>query len=253
MRCFPVLSCVVLTLAISYVSKVSASIEDSLGNASPELTVAGFVDNALVTVPEIAQVQQAIPSPAPFDIGYGSDNIPFIVPLNFDQMWQHDLGGPITDPILSATLTFGIADHDSAASGDQVSLFSIDGNNNTTLLNSLFNAAGEGTQTNLGSQYDVYSIDLLSMGLGGSLLDGILDVQLTLQPNSLVFNLFGPDLGLQESNVGNGAFLIFSTLDVETDTGGGVIPEQQALVVWSMLGVMGLVYVGRRRKKAAIK
>lgn len=119
MRCFPVLSCVVLTLAISNVSYVSATIEDSLGNASPELTVAGFVDNTLVTVPEIAQVQQAIPSPAPFDIGYGSDNLDFIVPLNFDQMWQHDLGGPITDPILSATLTFGIADHDSAASGDQ--------------------------------------------------------------------------------------------------------------------------------------
>jgi hypothetical protein len=55
---------------------------------------------------------------------------------NFARVWQFNYA-PMT--VTSASITLGIYDHDSAASGEQVQVFSVDGGNDfTAALNSLF-------------------------------------------------------------------------------------------------------------------
>jgi hypothetical protein len=182
----------------------AAMITTSLGN-----TASGFANGSIQTVPAIGTAQGG--QPAPFDQGYGTDGL---FGGNFSQSWTHSYGA-IVDPILSASITFGIYDHDSVASGDQLSLFSVDGTDFTGILNPMFEAGGGAAD----SQYNEYTIDLAS--IFADLLDGEADISLNLQGFGLVPRAIFLGGGFEETST-NGANLIFSTLTIETQ--GPTIP-----------------------------
>ena len=196
----------------------AAMITTSLGNTTP-----GYNDGDSPLVFALGQV-----GPAPFDTSYGTDGL---FGGNFEQSWIHSYGA-IADPILSASITIGIYDHDSAATGSQLSLFDIDNNNLTASLDSMFEVAGDG----LDGMYNEYTINL-GAGLFGSLADGSAMVSLDLMGLGLVPNLFGG--GFAETAT-NGANLIFSTLTIETRD-ISVIPIPAAAPLFaSAIFLMGL-------------
>ena len=197
-------------------------------------------------MPQVGAVQGG--QPAPFDSGKGSDNLAFLG--TFDEAWSHAFGA-IADPILNASLTIGIFDHDSAASGSQVASFTLDGVNATATLDALFETPGDGEQVaGQGSEFNIYTIDLLALGLAGDLADGTLNAALELQGPALIDQLSfpGPVFNVVEVDVGtNGANLIFSTLTIETrDQQPPVLPAPATLALLG-LGLLG-VLTGRARR-----
>ena len=202
-------------------------ITSSLGN-----TASGLADGTFpALVPTLLAVQSG--QPAPFDAGKGSD-----VASNLSETWSHNYGA-IADTILSATISFGIVDHDSAASGDQIALFSVDSADLTGVLNSAANAAGEGAD----GQYDVYTFSLTNFS---DLADGIANIALTLAGPGLQTALPFLGGGVSESTF-NGAHLIFATLTINTEDNNGQVPEPSTLAV-SMLGLAAMGWRQRRRK-----
>ena len=213
----------------------AAMIQSDLGNTAP-----GFSDGDKPSVvPQLATAQAG--QPATFDMGYGNDVFPA---SSFVQGWTHNYG-PIIDPILSATITIGIADHDSAASGSQLGLFTLDGNSLTMALNALFEASG-GADT----EYNVYSLALPG-SIFADLADGSMTAQLNLTGPGLVTPLFplpGPNPPIESA--GNGAFLIFSTLKIET--GVAPVAEPGTLLLLSTFAMLLGVMPSRRRRKRAL-
>ena len=199
-RLFLAASLLIGGLALSSVGH-AAIITTSLGNTSP-----GFNDGDTPTTPQVGSAQGG--QPVPFDQGYGTDGL---FGGNFDQSWTHTFAA-ITDPILSASLTIGIVDHDSSATGSQLGLFALDGNELTSDLDALFEAGGG----SLDLEYNVYTIDLAA--LIADLADGSVSVALRLAGPGLVTPLF-PNPGPPQETTTNGANLIFSTLTIETRDG----------------------------------
>ena len=222
------------TLAIPQLANAAMIISD-LGNTSP-----GIMDGN--PFPVFGGIQTG--QPAPFDKGYGSDVL--VSEGNFAQGWTHSYGA-IVDPILSATITIGIADHDSAATGSQLALFTLDGISLTAALDAQFEASG-------GSEDGLYNEYLLT--LDGSffvdLADGSLIAQLDLQAPARVTPLFplpGPNPPVDSVSGVNGAFLIFSTLEIETDVLS--VPEPGTLLLFSTFGILlGAKSLRRRRRRA---
>jgi hypothetical protein len=210
----------------------AATITSSLGN-----TASGFSDGNKPAAFLVGGAQAG--QPAPFNQSYGNDELG----PNFSETWTHSFGA-IADPILSASITIGIYEHDSAASGSQLSLFSVDSTDLTAELDAMFEALGDGED----GEYNEYSLALPGTAFA-ALADGSALVSLTLDGPGLVTPLFplpGPNPPEERDN--NGANIIFSSLSITTRD-AGVIPEPSTLVIWSVLGAMGLVFARRRRKK----
>jgi hypothetical protein len=224
------------TLLILSSTASAALIETTLGNAAP-----GYNDG---DTPPVFALNQT--GPAPFDTSYGTDGL---FGGNFNAAWAFSYA-PIADAILSAELSIGIYDHDSAASGSQVGSYSVNGSDLTAGLDTLFEASGGAD-----GQYNVYSMSL-GAGLFASLASGSTSVSLALKGPGIVPVLFGG--GFTETAT-NGANLIFSTLSIITADAPPPppppppvdVPEPASLSMLALgIGVLGWT---RRRRSARAK
>jgi hypothetical protein len=158
----------------------------------------------------------SVGEPAPFNQFRGND---YDTP--FSESWTFNYSA---QAVTSATLTLGIFDHDSAAPGSQLSSFTVDSINISSVLDILFEGSG-GRQ----NEYNIYTINLPASTFV-SLSDGIAAFTLTLQ---------GPGLedggGLTSEN---GAGLDFATLTV--------VPEPATIC---LLSLGGLALIRKRRSQ----
>ncbi len=209
----------------------AAMLTFDLGN-----TASGLAPGDTPSILELVGIQGG--QAAPFDAGKGNDLFPGQI---FDETWTHSFGA-IADPILAATITIGLVDHDSAASGSQLSSFLVDGSDQTSLLNTVMEAlpAGDGV-------YQAFTINL-GAGLFAGLADGDVEVTLALAGPGLITPLLGGG-GAQES-AGNGAHLIFSTLTIMTEDTPPPPPPPPTGVpepaTWLLMLLGGLMLVGRK-------
>jgi hypothetical protein len=170
------------------------------------------------TVTSAAFLAAVAGQPAPFNAFCGSDAL-----SNCSASWTFTYTIPAGDTITGATLTLGITDIDSAAPGDQVGSFTLNGADDlTSLLNVVSEAADAANNV-----YEVLSItipgaDFTDLAGGGA---------------TFALTLSGPGLGVLGDTPFNGAGLDFSTLDITAtpnSSGGGTNtpePETWALVL----------------------
>jgi len=159
--------------------------------------------------------------PAPFNIFCGSD-----INANCTADWTFTYSLPGGDTITGATLTLGIYDIDSAAAGNQVGSFTLNGDNLTSQMNAVSEAANSAN-----SFYNVLSLTIPSTFFAD------------LQGGSATFalTLSGPGLGiLGGTTLDNGAGLDFSTLDIASEPSTtGPTPELSTGLLLAT-GLLGL-------------
>lgn len=215
-------------------SAYAAIIQMSLGNIGH-----GLSDGDTPTTVALSAIQSG--QPVPFDTGIGSDVLAF---LPNSATWTFNYA-TIVDPILSATLSFGIADHDSAGAGSQLDSFILDGTDFTTTLDALFEGSGGGDM-----EFNIYSLNL-SATIFASLADGSFTAFLDLGGSGLALNIL---TGQIVDTAGNGFHLLYSTLTINTRDSGGPtpVPEPAGLLLFALatLALSGsrLVIASRRRR-----
>jgi hypothetical protein len=215
----------------------AATFTGSIGN-----TASGLSDGDIPTGEQIGIIIAGQAAPF-FDQSCGAD-----VLGDCSANWSLSVGGAITDPILSASLTLGIVDHDSDADGSQLGSFTVDGNSLTGALDAEFEGAG-----GFDGMYNVYTIDLA--GFFADLADGSALISLALQGNglqtcTLSFACQGETLPFVSETPFNGANLIFSTLTIET-LDSTIPPVPLPAAVWLFgTALLGFAGMSRRRKVA---
>ena len=170
---------------------------------------------------------------APFDQVYGG---PFTEPGNAH--WQFDNLGAITDTIVSASIKIGIWDLDSAATGNQLDSFFLDGIDFFSGLNTVFEA--EGSNYN---EFNVFTYNL-DNSIFASLVDGQLNVDLDIGGNG--YKESGND-PLNEL-VNNKHFLVYSTLIINTEDFSEPDPEPEPVPEPSTLLLFIAAMVGIRSR-----
>ena len=214
---------VTFTAAIAFLSPGLASaamIDITLG-------AQGFSDGDIVL--PLAFDAASGGEPAPFDAFQGNDPSPG---PDFSASWLFNYLVPPLDVMLSASIEFGIVDHDSAHTGSQLASFGVDGNDLTSGLDALFETAGDGAN----NQYDVYLLALPATAFP-DLVDGVATFSLLLQ---------GPTPGFLEDQPNNGAGVDFARLRIETMSTGQV-PEPSTALMF-LLGMAALVVRSRSRR-----
>ena len=186
-----------------------------------------FTDGQLITGDEYSAAVAG--QPAPFDDFIGSD-----LAENFSASFSFNFAPRAVN---AATFSLGIYDADSAAVGDQVGAFSINGIDLTGLLNAAFNAHG-GTQR----EYNVFTITLPSDVLV-SLAGGGANISLSL----IEFGLGGGPGNDVLITLFNGAGLDFSTLTFTPTAAAVPEPSSLALVIVAGIIPAGLALARRRR------
>lgn len=167
-------------------------------------------------------------NPAPFNGFNGSDT----TGTSFAADWAFGYG-VITDTILSATLTIGIYDIDSAASpNNQVASYTEGSVDLTALLNAV-SAGLNGATGAVNNEYDILTITLPSSTFA-DLAAGSPIITLDLQ---------GPGLGTLGSTTSNGAGIDFSTITIDTQAAASPTPEPASFAL--LLAGLGSL-AGRR-------
>jgi hypothetical protein len=159
----------------------------------------------------------ATPTPAAFLAAGAGEPVPFDGVFigsdasgpNFSASWTFSYAAPLSN-VTAGSLILGIFDHDSAATGDQVASFTLNGIDLTATLNSLFESHGGANRED-----NVYTLTLPSLTFA-ALATGTATFALSLKD---------PGLGILGETSFNGAALDFSTLDV---TSQGTQPPPQA-------------------------
>jgi PEP-CTERM motif-containing protein len=179
-----------------------------------------FPDGTKVAIVPFAAAH--VGDPFPFDGTFnGSDPSG----PNFSESWMFSYGA-LTN-ITAATLALGILDSDSAAPGNQVASFILNGNID---LSSPLNVAFEANPSP-NSYVNDYTITL----------DGSTFSELATGTATFALTLQGPGLGVLGTTPSNGAALDFSTITITTQT----IPEPTSLVL-AALGFAGWAAWGWR-------
>jgi hypothetical protein len=214
----------------------AATITGSIGN-----TASGLSDGDIPTGVELFNIQNGQAAPF-FNQGCGADVL--ANPGNCSANWSLAVVGALVDPILSASLTLGIVDHDSDAGGSQLGSFTVDRNSLTGALDAEFEGAG-----GLDGMYNVYTIDLA--GFFADLADGSALISLALAgPGLQTCAIFLGCSGDVLNTEFNGANLIFSTLTIETlDTTIPAVPLPAAVWLFGT-ALVGFIGYGKRRKVA---
>lgn len=221
MRNLCVALAVILACALCVAAPAKADdISTSVGNTSSGFTVGQSVSSGLFTTTNGTQA-------APFNALCGSDAPS--MGTSCSTSWTFDYTVPAGDTITGAIFTLGIEDIDSAASGNQVASFTLDG---TDDLTGLLNTASEGLNGGAGAPNNQY--DILTVIIPGSDLTALSD-------GSAVFALAlaAPGLGVIGNSPSNGAGLVFSTLDI-TATPGSTPPPPAPEPATSALLLIGM-------------
>lgn len=211
-----------LLFAVGALQPASAAIvNSSLGNTAP-----GFGDGDILAVPVVGVAQGG--QAAPFNGPCGSELFG-----SCSTSWTHNYSA-LADPISSASITIGIYDHDSAATGNQLASFVVEGIDFSASLDAMFEVAGDGEDR----MYNEYTVNLVA-SVFAALADGSALISIALAGPGLVENLL---LGQIVDSATNGANLIFSTLTIETDdpTIPAVPIPAAAPLFLSALAIMGL-------------
>ncbi len=188
---------------------------------------AGFADGS--TNARVSTWNTAVAgNPAPFNAFNGSD----VSGPNFSATWQFNYA-PLGSPVTSATLTIGIYDLDSAATGNQIFAFMEGSNDLTSLLNTVAEGLHSGTGA-VNNEYDILTINLPSSTFA-DLQNGTPSFTLTLQ---------GPGLGTLGATTSNGAGIDFSTLNTDIS---GPTPEPSTWIL-SAGGLLSVVLLRRFRR-----
>lgn len=164
-------------------------------------------------------------NPAPFNGFIGSDALG----PDFSASWTFSYGA-FVGPILDATISFGIYDIDSAASGDQVASFTVGSTDLTATLNGLSEGLNGGTGA-VNNEYDIFTITLPAATFT-DLLAGSPTFSLALA---------GPGLGTLGSTTDNGAGIDFSTITIDT---GSAVPEPATWLL-SAVGLCSIAFLRR--------
>jgi hypothetical protein len=129
---------------------VDVSIGTAGGNftVGSKLTVTGFNNE---------DGPSGLNQPAPFNAFCGSDTV---ANDSCSASWTFTYMVPAGDDITSATLSLGIYDIDSAATGNQIASFTLDG---TDDLTSLLNASSEGLNSGAGAPNNQYNILMITI------------------------------------------------------------------------------------------
>jgi len=190
-------------------------------------TASGFANGSTQTSSNVLNAQSG--QPAPFNTPCGSDAL-----SNCSTSWTFTYTLPGGENVVGATLTLGIFDIDSKATGPQVGSYTVGGVDVTSLLNTV----SEGLNGGLGasnSEYDILTITLPSTTFAALQTDSV----------TVALTLAGPGLSVLGSSADNGASLIFSTLDVQTSGSTSSVPEPASLTL--LLAALGAGIVLRAK------
>lgn len=164
--------------------------------------------------------------PAPFDgVFIGSD----VSGPNFSASWFFSYGPLIN--VTGANFILGIYDHESAATGNQVSSFKVNGIDLTAELNTLFESHGGGSRED-----NVYTLALPTTTFAG-LESGSVNISLSLT---------APGLGLFGETAFNGAALDFSALDISTRQDPPQTVPEPASIPLLLVGFSALIALRRK-------
>jgi hypothetical protein len=201
---------------------MGAGLTDTASAVTVSIGTQHFTDGQIVT--SAAYNAAVTGQPAPFNAANGGD----VSGPNFASAWTFNYPGPTPGTIVLATLTIGLWDGDTAASGSQVSLMDVDAIPFTPSADAVFEAT-QGIQ----GQYRIYVIPITPTAYT-ALEDGTA---------SFVFNMQGPGLGVLGETTNNGAGLDFARLDIT------VVPEPSA----SLLAAGALLLTTTRRRRNALR
>jgi len=223
----PYVLAVLVTLVLPSIA-LAGSIVVSVGNTAPTNPFAGGAP--LVSGNTYGSGVISSNFVAPFFTDFcGSEAA---APLsNCDKSWTFVYVIPAGETITSASLTVGLWDLDSNQAGNQIALYQINGGD---VLTSAINTAAEALNGGTGApntEYDVFTFSLTNFG---ALSGGSATIHLTFQ---------GPGGGLFGPTDTNGGAILFSTLNITTQSPNSV-PEPGT---WALLASgIGVLAGGRR-------
>ena len=207
---------------------LASSIVVSVGNTAPTNPFAGGAP--LVSGNTYGSAVISSNFVAPFFTDF-CGNDAGATPSNCDKSWTFVYVIPAGETITSASLTVGLWDLDSNQAGNQIALYQVNGGD---VLTAALNTAAEALNGGTGGVNTEYNVFTFSLSNFAALSGGSATIHLTFQ---------GPGGGLFGPTDTNGGAILFSTLNITTQSSSPV-PEPGT---WVLLASGISILAGRRR------